>query len=108
MRGLVLGAATAHHAAVTLSTTRRRWCAALRVDGKSRELGFEFASVAAGTLGFLLAEEDSLELMSTLLTAVFENRHRDSNQFPGNVESRKGELAHPNRRDDKTIIDAGT
>ena len=82
MRGSVLGAATAHHATVALSTTRRCWRATLRADGKRRELGFEFASVAAGTLRFLLAEEDGLELVSTLLTAVFENRHRDSNQFP--------------------------
>ena len=28
-------------------------------------------------------------------TAVFENRHRDSNQFPETLESRKCELAHP-------------
>lgn len=107
MRGSVLGAATTHHATVALSTARRRWRAALRVDGKRRQLGFEFASVAARTLGFLLAEEDGLEHVSALLTAVFKNRHRDSNQFPGNIESHKGEFAHPNGRDDKTIIDAG-
>ena len=64
--------------------------------------------VAVGALGFLLTEEDGLELVSTLFTAVFKNRHRDSNQFQGNVNLRKGELAHTRiARNDTTIIDAG-
>jgi hypothetical protein len=37
--------------------------------------------VAVGAFGFLLTEKDGLKLVSALFAAVFENRHRVSNQF---------------------------
>ena len=64
--------------------------------------------MATGALGFLFTEEDGLELVSTLFTAVFENRHRDSNQFQGDVSHAIVNSATRIAGDDKTIIDAGT
>ena len=60
----------------------------------------------AGALGLLITEKHALELMSRLLTAVFENRHCNSNYLAEKPPCRTANSTTRTARNDITIIDA--
>ena len=78
---LVNGTAAGSHAAVFRPATTTRRATRLRIDCERGQLLLQILGVTLRTLRLLLTQLNDFELVSTILTAVFKNRHNLSGQL---------------------------